>query len=81
MKYLHVAVIEHFEECFVSYSTDDLYEQVKRRFAMENIAPPTSEEWKVCILGESDADMDIIDPAKSSLGLISYYRTESKLEN
>lgn len=76
MKYLHVAVIEDFEECLVSHTEEDLRKQVIVFLAEKNITPPTDEEWIVCILSEFDREITTVNLA---LGLITYYKTESKL--
>ena len=76
MKYLHVAIIEDFEECLVSYTEEGLKKQVIVFLAKKNITPPTDEEWLNCILAEIDTE---IETDNLSLGLISYYKTESKL--
>ena len=76
MKYLHVAVIEDFEECFVSYTEDGLKKQVIDFMSNKSLTPPTDEEWSVCVLGEAE---DHIETDNLKLGLITYYKTESKL--
>ena len=74
-KILHVAVIDDFNECFVSYSDDELREQVSNWLLQNSVPPPTDAEWEL-ILGEDRFDVDVATPA---LGWISYYKTESKL--
>ena len=76
MKYLHVAIIEDSEECLVSHTEKGLREQVIDVLAKKSITPPTDEEWLVCVLGKVD---DHIKTDNLTLGLISYYKTESKL--
>ena len=77
MKYLHVAIIEDFEECLVSYTEEGLRTQVIVFLAKKSITPPTDEEWLVCILAEIEGDLTTDNLA---LGLITYYKTESRLE-
>ncbi len=76
MKYLHVAIIEDYEECLASHSEEGLREQVTQSLAKKNISPPTDEEWIICILAEIDSE---IETDNLSLGLISYYKIESRL--
>ena len=76
MKYLHVAVIEDFEECLVSETVEGLREQVIESLTRKSITPPTDDEWLVCILAEVDTH---IATDNLKLGLISYYKTESRL--
>ena len=76
MKYLHVAIIEDFEECFVSYTEEGLRKQVTDSLAKKSIDPPTDEEWLVCIVAKVD---DHIASNNLMLGLISYYKTEARL--
>jgi hypothetical protein len=78
MKYLHVAVIEDYEECLVSYSEDGLRKQVINFLAVKKITPPTDAEWLICILAKVDDDLATDNLA---LGLITYYKTESMLEH
>ena len=77
MNYLHVAVIEDYEECLVSNSEDGLREQVSEYLTARSIIPPTDAEWLVCVLAKVEED---IEPENLALGLITYYKTESKLE-
>jgi hypothetical protein len=77
MKYLHVAIIEDFEECHVSYTEEGLRKQVTDSLAKKSIVPPTDEEWLVCVLAKVDEQ---IMTNNLTLGLISYYKTESRLK-
>lgn len=79
MKDLHVAVIEHHEVCLVSYTENDLREQVNEWLAKHSLPIPTNEEWAVCILANEDRDVPIVTPL-AVLGAITYYKTESSLE-
>ncbi len=78
MKYLHIAVIENFEECLVSNSEEGLRKQVSDFLIEKSIIPPTDEEWSVCILAKYDKN---IKTDNLTLGLISYYKIESNLED
>jgi len=77
MKYLHVAIIEDYEECLVSNSEEGLRKQVTEYLTARSIVPPTDAEWLICILAQIDDD---IKTDNLALGLITYYKTESKLE-
>jgi len=79
MKNLHVAVIEGYEECLVSYTEFGLREQVVGWLAGHSLPAPTDEEWAVCILATEDKD--VIPAFPAVLGSISYYQTESRLED
>jgi len=74
-KYLHVAVIDDFNECFVSLNQEDLRSQVSLWLNQNSVAPPTDAEWELT-LGADRYDVDLTSPA---IGWISYYKTESKL--
>ena len=78
MNYLHAAVIEDFEECFIGATEDDLREQVNTFLNMNSIVPPTDAEWAVCILakGEDDIPLENI----TAVGLISYYKIDARRE-
>lgn len=76
MKYLHVAILENYEECLVSDSEEGLREQVADYLAAKSLAPLTDEEWSVCITAVVDRFIPIDN---LSAGLITYYKTESKL--
>jgi hypothetical protein len=76
MKYLHVAIIEDFEECLVSHTEEGLRKQVIASLTKKSIAPLTDEEWLVCVLAKVDRMIPIDNPA---VALISYYKTESRL--
>ena len=77
MSFLHVAVIEEFEECFVSFSEDGLREQVSDFLIRRSIVPPNDMEWAVCVIAISDGNISIENPA--AVNIISYYKVESKL--
>ena len=76
MKFLHVAIIEDYEECLASHSEEGLRKQVTASLSEKNIIPPTDEEWIICILAQIDGESETDN---LSLGLISYYKIESKL--
>ena len=77
MKYLHVAVIEDYEECLVSHTEENLRNQVAAFLATKFITPPTDAEWAVCILAKVEDEIPIVNSV--AVGLISYYKPESKL--
>jgi hypothetical protein len=72
---LHIAVIDDFNQCFVSFSEKDLRMQVSSWLLLNSVAAPTDAEWALT-LGEDRYDVDLTTPAA---GWISYYQTESKL--
>ncbi len=74
-KNLHVAVIDDFNECFVSFSEEELRKQVSEWLLKKSIAVPTDAEWALA-LGEDRYDVDTITQVP---GWISYYKTESRL--
>ena len=76
MSFLHVAIIEDFEVCLVSDTEDGLRKQVAEFLTEHSIQPPTDAEWLVCILAKVEED---IKTDNLALGLITYYKTESKL--
>ncbi len=76
MDFLHVAIIEDFEECLISRSEDGLRTQVNEFLATNNIKPPTDEEWTVCVLAKEDREIPIDTFAT---GLITYYKAKAKL--
>lgn len=76
MNYLHVAIIEDYEECLISNSEDGLRKQVDDYLTARSIVPPTDSEWMVCVLAKVE---DEIETDNLALGLITYYKTESKL--
>lgn len=76
MDFLHVAIIEDFEECLISRSEDGLRTQVNEFLAINNIKPPTDEEWTVCVLAKEDREIPIDTFAT---GLITYYKAKAKL--
>ena len=76
MNNLHVVILEDFEECFVSNTEAGLREQVSESLTNKSIAPPTDQEWSVCILSKGNEDFET---SNLSLGLISYYKTDSRL--
>ena len=70
---LHVAVIDDFNECFVSSNTEDLRTQVSRWLLTKSVVAPTDAEWEIT-LGEDRFDVELTTPAA---GWISYYQAES----
>ena len=78
MNYLHAAVIEDFEECFICATEDDLREQVNTFLIKNSIAPPTDAEWAVCILAKDDDDIPL--EHITAVGLISYYKVDARIE-
>jgi hypothetical protein len=77
MKHLHVAIIEDYEECFVATSSDGLQKQVAEWLTQNSLLVPTDEEWVVLILALEDRPIPTTSPL---LTPISYYKTESRLE-
>jgi len=78
MNYLHVAVIENFEECLISASEEGLRQQVNEFLTRNSIPPPTDAEWRICVLSKSEDDIQIEN--LTAVGMINYYRVESQLE-
>ena len=78
MNYLHAAVIEDFEECFISACEDDLREQVNVFLNKNSITPPTDAEWAVCISATTDEDVNL--EHLTAVGLISYYKVDARME-
>ena len=78
MNYLHAAVIEDFEECFISASEEGLHTQVNTFLSTNSIIPPTDAEWAVCILAKSEDDIPIDN--LGAVGLITYYKVDSRSE-
>jgi hypothetical protein len=78
VKYLHVAVIEDHEECFVSTSSDGLQKQVAAWLESQSLLVPTDEEWVILILALEDRPVPTASPL---LTPISYYKTEFLLED
>ncbi|MFI5264437.1 MAG: hypothetical protein ACHQM6_07980 [Candidatus Kapaibacterium sp.] len=78
MNYLHVAVIEDFEECLISASEEGLREQINTFLTTNSITPPTDAEWAVCILAKTDEDIPLVNLA--AIGLITYYKVDSRSE-
>ena len=76
MNFLHVAIIEDFEECLISRTEEGLREQVVDFLKKNNIKPPTDEEWLVCVVAKEDREIPIDTYA---VGLITYYKAEEKL--
>jgi hypothetical protein len=76
LKYLHVAIIEDYEECFVASTSDELRKQVAKWLAKESLLIPTDEEWAVLILAIEDRPVPTASPL---LTPISYYKTKSRL--
>jgi hypothetical protein len=76
MTYLHIAIVEDFEECFVSNSSDELREQVAEFLTMHSLIVPTNEEWVVLIMAVEDRELSTAPPF---LTPVTYYTTESRL--
>jgi hypothetical protein len=74
-KYLHIAIVDDFNECFVSFSEEDLRIQVSKWLLLNSISLPTDAEWALT-LGEDRYDVDLTTPAAE---WIFYYKIESKL--
>ncbi len=77
MNYLYVAIIEDSNECLVSFTDEDLREQVTHSLAKRSIVPFTDAEWADCVKGEYNREKTI---DCLPFGVIYYYKTESKLE-
>ena len=77
MNYLHVAIIEDYEECLVSNTEDGLRAQVTTYLISRSITPPNDAEWLVCILSKVDQE---IQTDNLALGMITYYKTKGRLE-
>jgi len=78
LKYLHVAIIEDYEECLVASTSDGLRKQVAKWLAKNSLLVPTDEEWAVLILALEDRPLPTASPL---LTPISYYKTKSRLED
>ncbi len=78
MTYLHVAVIEGYEECLVSHTSNKLYTQLLGWLSHQTLPALTPEEWAACILANEDKE---ICAKNHLLGTITYYKTESHLED
>jgi hypothetical protein len=76
MTYLHVAVVEDFEECFVSETSDGLREQVAEFLDLHSLIVPTNEEWVVLIMAAEDRELSTAPPF---LTPVTYYTTKSRL--
>ena len=77
MNYLHVVIIEGTEECMVSTTEQGVRKQVNESLAKRGIAPPSDEEWEVCVTAVPHVPVTIECPDNY---LITYYKIESKLE-
>jgi len=77
MTYLHVAVIEGYEECLVSHTSNKLYKQVLVWLALQMLPALTPEEWAACVIANEDKE---ICAKNHLLGAITYYKTESHLD-
>jgi hypothetical protein len=78
MNYLHVAIIEDFEECLISASEEGLHGQVNAFLIKNSITPPTKAEWAVCVVGRDEKEIPIESDAAA--GLITYYKVGSLME-
>ena len=76
MNYLHVAVLEDSEECFVAYTEIGLREQVTGSLVKRGIDAMTDDEWADCVTGEVTCDREV---DCLPFGTIYYYKTESRL--
>jgi hypothetical protein len=74
MKYLHIAILEHYDECLVSNTIEGLREQVNEALIKKSLHVPTDEEWLNCILAKNDCPDNVL------LSVITYYKTPSMLE-
>lgn len=76
MNYMHVAIIEDFEECLVSNTELGLRNQVIASLAKKSISAPSDEEWSDCVLSTQPG---AIETDYLTLSMISYYKTKSHL--
>jgi hypothetical protein len=76
VNYLHVVVIEGYEECFVSNTEAGVHKQVLEWLTEHSLPAPTDEEWAVCILADEDKFIATDNPV---LGSLSYYKATSRL--
>ena len=74
-KSLHIAVLEDYNECFVSSTSDDLRIQVSRWLLTQSVTAPTDGEWAMT-LGADNYNTKLASPSDD---WISYYKTESNL--
>ncbi len=72
---LHIAVLDDFNECFVSSTSDDLRIQVAGWLPTQSVAAPTDAEWAMT-LGADNFDTELTSPSDD---WISYYKTKSNL--
>ena len=73
--FLHVAVLDDFNECFVSRTADCLREQVSEYLLRHSMMVPTDAEWALT-LGEDRDEVNLTTPAN---GWITYYTASSKM--
>lgn len=78
MEYLHVAIIEDFEECLISRTQLGLREKVSAWLTAKSLPIPTDAEWAVCVLAEEDK---LIEVKALTVGLISYYKADAQLDS
>lgn len=78
MRFLHVAIIEDYEECFVSSTLDGLQTQVAEWLRKKSKHVPSEEEWAALVLALEDRPVPTASPI---LTLISYYKTEFRLDD
>ena len=78
MNFLHAAVVEDFEVCFISANENDLREQVNTFLIANSITPPTDAEWAICVLAKSEEEIPI--EHLTAVGLISYYKIDARME-
>ncbi|MDP4220550.1 MAG: hypothetical protein Q8916_11770 [Bacteroidota bacterium] len=76
MEYLHVGIIEEFEECLASFTELGLRNQIAKSLSGHSLAILTDQEWLDCVKadGSAEADEDCV-----GVSLISYYKIESDL--
>ena len=76
MNYMHVAILEDFEECLVSNTELGLRGQVITSLANKSLPAPSDEEWGDCVHSGYRGD---ITTDYLTLSMISYYKIESHL--
>ncbi len=73
---MHVAILEDYEECFVSNTESGLRRQVIESFAKKSLPELTDEQWADCV---SPGYRGSITGDFLPFPLISYYKTVSNL--
>lgn len=76
MEYLHVGIIEEFEECLASFTELGLRNQIASSLSGRSLAVLTDKEWLDCVKadGSENSDEECV-----GVSLISYYKIESDL--